>query len=134
MLAGLLMIAKGDRIAMNSSVETRYPFLDDDVIAFCAGIAPEYKLHGLTEKWLLRQVAARTLPPQIANRPKTMFRASLSRTFLGASPTRLGRPVAQPRVAPGDRLLRPRAGRPRTTRPGRSFPRITARRSASTWA
>jgi asparagine synthase (glutamine-hydrolysing) len=83
MLAGLLMISKGDRVAMHSSVETRYPFLDDDVIAFCASVAPEYKLRGLREKWLLRQVAAKTLPPQIANRPKTMFRASLSKTFLG---------------------------------------------------
>jgi asparagine synthase (glutamine-hydrolysing) len=83
MLAGLLMISKGDRIAMNSSVETRYPFLDDDVISFCASIAPEYKLRGMNEKWLLRQVAAKTLPPQIANRRKTMFRASLSGSFLG---------------------------------------------------
>jgi asparagine synthase (glutamine-hydrolysing) len=83
MLAGLLMIAKGDRIAMNASVETRYPFLDDDVIAFCAGIAPEYKLRGRTEKWILRQVAARILPERIARRPKTMFRASMSGTFLG---------------------------------------------------
>jgi asparagine synthase (glutamine-hydrolysing) len=82
MLAGLLMISKGDRIAMHSSVETRYPFLDDDVINFCASIDPSYKLHGRTDKWLLRQVAARTLPAQIANRRKTMFRASLSRTFL----------------------------------------------------
>ncbi|MHC5537002.1 asparagine synthase-related protein, partial [Singulisphaera rosea] len=83
MLAGLLMISKGDRIAMHSSVETRYPFLDDDVIQFCSQISPDYKLHGRTEKWILRQVAAKTLPTQIANRPKTMFRASLSKTFLG---------------------------------------------------
>lgn len=83
MLAGLLMISKGDRIAMHSSVETRYPFLDEEVIRLCSEVAPEYKLRGLTEKWLLRQVAARTLPPRIANRPKTMFRASLSQTFLG---------------------------------------------------
>jgi asparagine synthase (glutamine-hydrolysing) len=83
MLAGLLMICKGDRIAMNASVETRYPYLDDDVIAFCAGIAPEYKLRGRTEKWILRQVAARVLPRRIASRPKTMFRACMSRTFLG---------------------------------------------------
>jgi len=83
MLAGLLMISKGDRIAMHSSIEARYPFLDDDVIAFCARIAPEYKLRGLTDKWLLRQVAARTLPKAIAGRPKTMFRASLAQTFLG---------------------------------------------------
>ena len=40
MLAGLLMISKGDRIAMHSSVETRYPFLDDDVIEFCARSTP----------------------------------------------------------------------------------------------
>ncbi len=83
MLAGLLMISKGDRIAMNASVESRYPFLDDDVISFCAGIAPEYKLRGMTEKWILRQVAARILPAQIANRPKTMFRAHMSGSFLG---------------------------------------------------
>src|SRR5262249_30710636 len=83
MLAGLLMVAKGDRIAMNSSVEVRYPFLDDDVIRFCAEIAPEYKLRRLTEKWLLRRVAARTLPKSMANRPKTMFRASLGKTFIG---------------------------------------------------
>lgn len=82
MLAGLLMISKGDRISMHSSVETRYPFLDDDVIRFCSEIAPEYKLRGRTEKWILRQVAARTLPPQIANRPKTMFRSRFSKTFL----------------------------------------------------
>ncbi len=82
MLAGLLLNGKGDRVAMNSSVETRYPLLDDDVITFCTTIAPEYKLHGFTDKWLLRQVAARTLPKQIANRPKTMFRASRSEAFL----------------------------------------------------
>lgn len=69
---------------MHNSVETRYPFLDDDVIQFCSQVAPEYKLRGLTEKWLLRKVAEKTLPKRIANRPKTMFRASLAQTFLGS--------------------------------------------------
>src|SRR6478736_1998190 len=32
LLAGLLMTQKGDRVAMANSVETRYPFLDEDVI------------------------------------------------------------------------------------------------------
>jgi asparagine synthase (glutamine-hydrolysing) len=81
MLPGLLLLGKGDRIAMNSSVEARYPLLDEDVINFCASIAPEYKLRGLTDKWLLRQVAARTLPAKIANRPKTMFQASRTDAF-----------------------------------------------------
>ncbi|WP_435010861.1 asparagine synthase (glutamine-hydrolyzing) [Tundrisphaera lichenicola] len=83
MLAGMLLVSKGDRISMNSSVEARYPFLDEEVIQLCSEIAPEYKLRGRTNKWLLRQVAARTLPPRIANRPKTMFRASRSGSFFG---------------------------------------------------
>ena len=126
MLAGLLLHGKGDRVAMNSSVETRYPFLDEDVVDFCASIAPEYKLKGMTDKWLLRQVAARTLPPRIANRPKTMFRASMSGTFLGA-----GRPAWV------DQLLSPESlratgffdpGMIAAARKSRaSFPRITAR-------
>jgi asparagine synthase (glutamine-hydrolysing) len=83
MLPGLLLNAKGDRVAMHSSVETRYPFLDEDVIDFCARLDPEYKLNGLTNKWLLRQLAEKILPPQIAKRPKTMLRADMSRAFLG---------------------------------------------------
>ena len=101
------MISKGDRIAMNASVESRYPFLDDDVISFCAGIAPEYKLRGMTEKWILRQVAARILPAQIANRPKTMFRARMSGLVPRPAPAVVGRPVVEPRVAPGHGLFRP---------------------------
>jgi len=83
MLAGMLLFAKGDRVAMHSSVETRYPFLDEDVVEWAASIGPEYKLRGMTEKWILRQVAGRYLPAQNARRSKTMFRAKLSRTFLG---------------------------------------------------
>lgn len=83
MLSGLLLCSKGDRVAMHSSVETRYPFLDDDVIEFCARISPQYKLNKGTEKWLLRQVAQRALPERIAQRPKTMFRAKLAAVFLG---------------------------------------------------
>ena len=53
------------------------------MIDFCSSIDVDYKLHGMTEKWILRQVAARTLPVKIANRPKTMFRAHMAKTFLG---------------------------------------------------
>jgi asparagine synthase (glutamine-hydrolysing) len=82
MLPGLLMLSKGDRIAMHSSVEMRYPYLDEDVIAFCASINPMYKLNGFTEKWLLRKVAANRLPTDIANRKKRNFSTKLSSLFL----------------------------------------------------
>ena len=83
MLAGMLLHAKGDRVTMNASVEGRYPILDDKVVEFCATIHPKYKLNGRIDKWLLRQVAAKTLPTKIANRKKTMFRANRSDSFLG---------------------------------------------------
>ncbi len=75
MLPGLLLAAKGDRVAMNSSVETRYPFLDEDVFDFCARLAPQWKLRGFKEKYILRLVAQRWLPSSIAWRRKAMFRA-----------------------------------------------------------
>jgi asparagine synthase (glutamine-hydrolysing) len=75
MLAGHLLCSKGDRIAMNSSVETRYPFLDEDVFALLATLPPHWKLHRLREKYALRLMAQRWLPPEIAWRPKVMFRA-----------------------------------------------------------
>jgi asparagine synthase (glutamine-hydrolysing) len=74
-LGGLLLSSKGDRVAMNSSVETRYPFLDEAVFEFLAKVPPTWKLHGLRDKFLLRRVAQRWLPRSIAWRRKAMFRA-----------------------------------------------------------
>jgi asparagine synthase (glutamine-hydrolysing) len=77
MLPGLLLQAKGDRAAMHSSVETRYPFLDEEVFTFLARLHPRWKLRGLRDKHLLRLVAERWLPQSIARRPKVIFRAPL---------------------------------------------------------
>ncbi|MFN4257938.1 MAG: asparagine synthase (glutamine-hydrolyzing) [Gemmataceae bacterium] len=76
-LPGLLLNAKGDRVAMNASVETRYPFLDEDVYAFLARLHPRWKLRGFHDKYLLRLLAERWLPKSIAQRRKVMFRAPL---------------------------------------------------------
>jgi asparagine synthase (glutamine-hydrolysing) len=74
-LPGLLLNGKGDRVAMHSSVETRYPFLDEEVFAYLAPLHPRWKLRRLTDKYVLRKLAERWLPPQIAWRSKAMFRA-----------------------------------------------------------
>src|SRR5262249_53471031 len=66
MLPGLLLNAKGDRVAMHSSVETRYPFLDEDVFAYLAALHPRWKLKGFCEKYLLRLLAERWVPRDIA--------------------------------------------------------------------
>lgn len=77
MLPGLLLSSKGDRVAMHSSVETRYPFLDEEVFDFLARLHPSWKMRGLRDKLILRYVAQRHLPRSIAWRRKAMFRAPL---------------------------------------------------------
>ncbi|HEY1378404.1 MAG TPA: asparagine synthase (glutamine-hydrolyzing), partial [Gemmataceae bacterium] len=86
MLAGMLLSSKGDRVAMHSSVETRYPFLDEDVIAFLARLHPRWKLHRLTDKYVLRLLAQRWLPKEIAWRKKAMFRAPMDAFHLDNAP------------------------------------------------
>ena len=85
-LAGHLLQAKGDRVAMNSSVEVRYPFLDEDVFVFTARLHPKWKLRGFRDKHLLRLVAERWLPPQIARRSKVNFRAPLDSFHIDPEP------------------------------------------------
>jgi len=86
MLPGLLLSARGDRVALHSSVETRYPFLDEDVFAFLARLHPRWKLHGLRDKHLLRLLATSWLPAEVARRPKAIFRAPFNNLGLDAGP------------------------------------------------
>jgi asparagine synthase (glutamine-hydrolysing) len=81
MLSGHLLASKGDRVAMHSSVETRYPFLDEEVWAFMAQLPPRWKLRRLREKYALRLVAQRWVPKDIAWRTKAMFRAPFDSFF-----------------------------------------------------
>jgi asparagine synthase (glutamine-hydrolysing) len=85
LLPGLLLTAKGDRALRSASTEGRYPFLDEHVVEFCSQIAPEYKLRGWTDKWLLRRVAQRVAPAHVQTRRKVMFRANMGTAFLGAN-------------------------------------------------
>lgn len=87
LLPGLLLSQKGDRVAMANSVEARYPFLDEDVIALAARMHPRWKLRRLVrDKYLLRRAAERILPSEIAWRRKAMFRAPTAETFLANPP------------------------------------------------
>ena len=85
MLPGHLLASKGDRVAMNSSVETRYAFLDEELLAYTAKLHPRWKLRGLLkDKFVERKVAERWLPPDIAKRRKMMFRAPMDSWIQGA--------------------------------------------------
>ena len=85
-LAGHLLQAKGDRVAMHSSVEVRYPFLDEDVFDFLAKLHPRWKLRGFRDKHLLRLFAERWLPPSVYRRGKVIFRAPLDSFHIDPEP------------------------------------------------
>ncbi len=85
-LAGHLLQAKGDRVAVHSSVEARYPFLDEEVFDFTSKLDPMWKLHGFRDKHLLRLVAERWLPKEIAQRQKVIFRAPLDSFHIDPEP------------------------------------------------
>ena len=85
-LAGHLLQAKGDRVSMHSSVEVRYPFLDEDVFDFLADLHPSWKLHGFRDKHLLRLLAERWLPPSVYRRRKVIFRAPLDTFHIEPEP------------------------------------------------
>lgn len=85
-LGGHLLQAKGDRVSMHSSVEVRYPFLDEDVFDFTSRLHPKWKLRGFRDKHLLRLLAERWLPPFVYQRPKAIFRAPLDSFHVDPEP------------------------------------------------
>jgi len=59
--------------------------LDCRLVEFCNRLPPNLKLRGLTEKFLLKQVGRKWLPPEIWQRPKRPYRAPIHRSFFAAS-------------------------------------------------
>ena len=86
LLAGHLLQAKGDRVSMHSSVEVRYPFLDEEVFDFTAKLHPRWKLRGFRDKYLLRLLAERWIPKSIARAAKVIFRAPLDSFHMDPEP------------------------------------------------
>ena len=80
---------------MHSSVEVRYPFLDEDVFAFLAKLHPRWKLRGFRDKHLLRLLAERWLPPAIFRRGKVIFRAPLDSFHIDPEPAFVGQLLSE---------------------------------------
>lgn len=82
-LSNYLLSSQGDRMAMANSVEGRFPFLDHRVVEFAARIPAKMRLNGLTEKFILKQVARGQVPEELVDRAKQPYRAPISRCFMG---------------------------------------------------
>ena len=110
-LAGHLLQAKGDRVAMHSSVEVRYPFLDEDVFDFLAKLHPSWKLRGFRDKHLLRLLAERWLPAADLPAPQGDFPRSAGQ-LPHRSGTSVRRAAPQRRIAASHGLFRHGGGAP----------------------
>ena len=67
------ILTKVDRAAMAASLETRVPFLDNEVVALAWRLPMAMKLRGGVSKWVLREVLARYVPPALTARAKAGF-------------------------------------------------------------
>ena len=78
------ILVKSDRASMMASLETRAPFLDNDIVDFVQSLPWQYKLEGdvlggFTTKWILKQTLKKRLPSNIIYRRKKGFGIPLSR-------------------------------------------------------
>jgi asparagine synthase (glutamine-hydrolysing) len=105
-LPGLLVVE--DKVSMAHSLETRVPFLDNDVVDFACRLSPRYKLHNLERtvqmvdedepgkrqryqrqtqdgKTILRLAMQRLIPVEVTERVKQGFSAPDASWFRGES-------------------------------------------------
>jgi asparagine synthase (glutamine-hydrolysing) len=82
-MSGYLLSSQGDRMLMAHSVEGRFPYLDDDVVALANSLPDAYKLRVLDEKHVLKRAAQPIVPPQVVARTKQPYRAPNALSFVG---------------------------------------------------
>ena len=70
------------RAASLSGVQTRYPFLDVALFDFLAPLAARWKIRGLTDKYLERQLAHKWLPDEVTAGRKSLLHAPLEALHL----------------------------------------------------
>jgi asparagine synthase (glutamine-hydrolysing) len=67
------LLVKVDIATMANSLEARSPFLDHHVIEFAASLPEQFKLRGLTTKYLLKRMLKQLLPAENLDRRKMGF-------------------------------------------------------------
>jgi asparagine synthase (glutamine-hydrolysing) len=77
------VLTKVDRMSMAHSIESRVPLLDNEVLRFAASLPAAVKIKNGRRKHVLKEVAARLLPPSILDRKKQGFGVPLGVWFRG---------------------------------------------------
>ncbi len=82
------LLHRNDRLAMAWGIESRFPFLGYHLARIAANLPGEYKIRKtlnfsdwrhpfITDKWVVRKIAERYLPAELAHRAKYPFRSSV---------------------------------------------------------
>jgi asparagine synthase (glutamine-hydrolysing) len=83
-IAGYLpeyQLAYMDRMSMAHGLEVRAPFCDFELLDFVTGLPADYRLRRGHSKHILKTVAARWIPRDIAERPKVGFDSPIGQWF-----------------------------------------------------
>lgn len=71
----LLMLT--DKMSMAASIECRAPFIDHELVELTSRMPSQFKIHGLTMKYMLKKVIKPWLPDEILRRKKRGFGAPI---------------------------------------------------------
>ncbi len=77
------ILTKVDRASMANSLEVRVPLLNHLMLDFAGSLPHQWKLRGLTTKYLLRRALRDRLPPAILARGKKGFNIPVARWLAG---------------------------------------------------
>lgn len=78
-----LLLMRVDKMSMANSIETRVPFLDEDVVAFALTIPSSLKFKNSQPKYILKQAARGIIPDDIIDRKKWGFCGSATNMLSG---------------------------------------------------
>jgi len=77
------VLALTDRLSMWHSLEVRVPFLDHEFVEMAMTIPPDLKISKMRQKHVLREVAARHVPPEVLSHRKQGFESPMARWLRG---------------------------------------------------
>jgi len=67
------LLIKADKMTMANSLELRVPLLDHKLLEFAASLPSNFKVRGLTTKYIAKRALAKQIPAEIVKRKKAGF-------------------------------------------------------------
>ncbi len=77
------ILVKVDRMSMFHALEVRSPFLDHRIVELALRVPPRFRVRNGQNKYMLRRLGTRLLPPAVATGPKKGFAVPLQQWFFG---------------------------------------------------